>query len=214
MSETQIIPTSVELTGIESALGDVDQLTLKLAPLREQAKSIEVKDRESYTAIAAVLSEVRNLRKQGEALFQPFNLIVDRVRTFLRINLQKHANACEEVEGICKPKMKEWERAEAEASEKEQDEINRKREKHGEAPVSVAPNIPSVGGYRRSTNYGVEVQDVDALLKQWANASGKHKQYLRQFVTANGQALRDEARRLKDPARMMKLVKGIYCWKD
>ena len=83
--------------------------------------------------IGSVLSEVRNLRKQGEARYQPFNLIVDRVRSFLKTNLQKHTNACEEVESLCRPKMKAFEQAELEATKKEQAELNKKAEKRGDA---------------------------------------------------------------------------------
>jgi hypothetical protein len=210
MADTQIIPAA-DLTGLESALGDVDQLTTQLAPLRETAKTLEVKwpDRQAYAVVGSVLSEVRNLRKQGEARFQPFNLIVDRVRSFLKTNVQKHTNACEEVEALCRPKMKAFEQAELEAAKAEQAAINKKADKRGDAPVTVAPAIPSVAGYRRSTRYEVEVLDADKLLKQWVDASGKHKAYLRQFITINHQRLGEEARKLKDPDRLMKLVKGI-----
>lgn len=215
MATTEIIPSS-ELPGLEMALGDVEHLTGQLAPLRAKAADIRVQfpDRAGYVAIGEVLSEVRNLRKMGEARFTPFDLIVDRVKSFLRTKKQQHSNACEEIDAVCRAKMKPWEYAELEAARQEQMELNKKAAKTGAAPVTVTPNVPSVGGYRRSTTYPVEVLDADKLLAQWAGASGKHRQYLRQFITIDHKKLGEESRRLRDPDKLMKLIKGIRAWKD
>jgi len=208
---TEIIP-STDLPGLERVLGDVDHLTDQLIPLHENAKTIEVKfpDKTGYMAISNILSQERSLRKMGEAQFAPFNLIVDRVRTFLKTKLQKHTNACEEIDAICRGKMKPWEQAETAAAEAEEKAMNKKSEN----PVTVKPDIPTTEGYRRSTTYPVEVLNADAILKKWTTAKGKHKEYLRKFITIDVVELRRQARDLKDPERLMKLVPGIRAWKD
>lgn len=217
---TEIIPTHVlppdDLDKLGIAVREVEDLSLQLPALREKAKTIEVKwpHKESYLAIGAVLSEVRNLRKQGEAQFSPFDLIVDRVKDWLRTKKHKHTNACEEIEALCKPKMKDYERAEAEAARKEQDELNRKALKTGGAPVTVQPDLPSVGGYRKSTTYPVQIIDADKILRKWESATGKHKEYLRKFITIDAKALGEESRRLKNPEQLIKLIPGIKAWKE
>jgi len=216
ITKPQVELPSTELPGLDAALASVEQLSVQLFPLREKARSIEVKfpDKSAYSEIGEVLSEVRNLRKQGGAQFAPFDLIVDRVRTFLRTKRQKHENACEEIESLCLPKMKEFEREELEAKQKEQDKINKQAERKGEAPVEVQPAIPTVAGYRRSTNFYAEVTDPDKLLRAWVRAGKEQHQYLRQFITIDVKALNAEARRVKDPEKLQKLIPGIRCWKD
>jgi len=179
------------------------------------ANVITYRGKSAAREIGEVLSEVRNLRKQGGAQFAPFDLIVDRVRTFLRTKRQKHENACEEIESLCLPKMKAFEREELEATQKEQDKINKQAERKGEAPVEVQPAIPTVAGYRRSTNYYAEVTDVNALLRTWKNSKNpKQIAYLRQFITIDMKALNAEAREVKNPEKLMKQIPGIRAWKD
>src|SRR6267142_3137525 len=212
ITKTQVELPSTELPGLDAALSSVEQLSVQLFPLREKARTIEVKfpDKSAYSEIGEVLSEVRNLRKQGGAQFAPFDLIVDRVRTCLRTKRQKHENTCEEIESLCLPKMKAFEREELEATQKEQDKINKQAEKKGETPAEVQPAIPTVAGYRRSTNYYAEVTEADALLRTWKNSRNpKQIAYLRQFITIDVKALNAEARRMKDPEKLQKNIPGI-----
>lgn len=205
---------SIDLPGLGTTLLSVGQLTEQLAPLQEKARSIEVKDKSAYAEIGEVLTEVRNLRKQGGAQFSPFDLIVDRVRTFLRTKRQKHENACEEIESVCKAKMKTFEQEELRAAQAEEAKLNKQAEKKGEAPVTVQPSIPTVAGYRRSTNYYAEVTDADKLLRAWVRAGKEQHQYLRQFITIDVKALNAEAREVKDPEKLQKAIPGIRAWKD
>src|SRR6266403_5967061 len=130
--QVEVIPSS-ELPGLEKAIHSVEALTIQLYPLRDKAKKLEVKTKPDYMEIGQVLSETRNLRKQGAAYFSPFDLIVDRVRTFLRTKRQKHENACEEIEALCLPKMKAFEQTKIAAAQKEEKQINKKSEN----PVEV-----------------------------------------------------------------------------
>ncbi len=213
--QVEVMP-QLELPGVGEALANVENLTVKLAPLREQASTIKVEfpDREGYQQIGDVLSQVRSLRKEGEAVFGPFNVIVDRVKSYLRTKLQKHTNTCEEIESLIKPKMKAWEQAELKATEEEQEKINKEARKSGSSPVTVAPSVPSVAGYRRSTVYKAEVTDADRLLNAWVRAKGDRKKYLRQFIIIDLQKLNEEARRLKDPDAMAADIPGIRAWKE
>jgi hypothetical protein len=216
ITKPQVELPSTELPGLDSALASVEQFTLQLAPLQEKARTIEVKfpDKSAYSEIGEVLSEVRNLRKQGAAQFAPFDLIVDRVKTFLRTKRQKHENTCEEIETVCKAKMKPWEQQELEVTQKEETKLNKKAEKRGEAPVEVQPSIPTVAGYRRTTNYYAEVTDADKLLRAWMRAGKEQHQYLRKFITIDVKALNAEAREVKDPEKLQKAIPGIRAWKD
>lgn len=211
----EVIPSS-ELPGLPTALGDIEQLTAQLAPYREKANTLEVKwpDREAYASIGEVLSYVTNSQKQGEAIVSPFDLIVDRVRTFLRTRKQRHTNACEEIKAVCRWKMKVFEHKELEEKQAEQDRINKQNAKKGLPEVTVQAAIPSVAGYRRSTNYYAESTDFDMLLRGWANRTGKEKQYLRKFIMIDAKALNAEARNVKDPEKLMKMIPGIRAWKD
>jgi hypothetical protein len=212
---SELIP-STELTGIEKALTSVEALTVQLEPLREKAKKLEVTwpNKEKYAEIGQVLSEVRNLRKQGEAHFAPFTVIVERVKTWLRTQIQKHTNACEEIDFICRTKMKEYERRELEETQKEQKQVDRKAERNGEPGGKVAPNLPPVAGYRRSIVYRAELKDITVLLKAWAKGTPKHRAYLERFLTVDEKALNAEAREVKDPEKLMKLLPGTRAWKE
>lgn len=207
--QVEVIP-STELPGLEKAIHSVEALTAQLFPLREKARTLEVKTKSDYMEIGQVLSETRNLRKQGVAHFSPFDLIVDRVRTFLRTKRLKHENTCEEIEGLCLPKMKAYERAEIDAAKAEEKQINKKSEN----PVEVAPDIPATPGYRRSTTYPVEVVDADKLLKAWERADGERRKYLRRFITIDIKEVAAEARRVKEPEKLMHMIPGIKAWTE
>jgi hypothetical protein len=212
--ETQIVKPelpSLELPNLETALATAADLSAQLIPMREKAQTLKVTDTASYQELGAILSESRNMRKtQIAPLFSPFNGIITRVKDFLKMKQQAAENTCQEIEAIALPKMKDWERQELEATAKEQKKLGEE--------VKVQPNLPSVGGYRRSTTYPVEVTDGRAILKAWYKAmkdrDRKRADFLQQFITHDEQALREYARELKDPAAFMKQIPGVKCRKD
>ena len=130
--ETQLIPSS-EMPGLESALAKSEQYGAELAPLNARLRSITIVDPETYSQVGAILTETRNIRKQVKATFSPFTAIVDRVKDFLRTQQQKQENLCQEMDAVAVAKMKEWERKELEAAQKEEAVITRK----SDAPVTV-----------------------------------------------------------------------------
>ena len=203
-------------------LQTVENLTVQLPALRTKAWETQVKfpDREGYQAIGAVLTEVRGLKKQGEAHLSPFETLVSRVQTFLRTARQKHTNQCTEIEGIIIPKMKAWERAETEATAKEQKQEDKRAEKTGQPAGTVEHNIPATSGYRRSTLYRVEVTDANTLLHAYFKAASDKKTreqavYLRQFITIDEQKLAKVFREdVKDPKVFMKQTPGVKAWTE
>ena len=207
----EIIPAGNVTDGIEKAIGDTLTLTDQVVPMIEQAKNLQVTwpDKTQYEAAGAMLTEVRNLQKQGDSLWAPFNLKVDRVRDFLKRKLMAHKNRVTEVEAHLLPKMHEWERLEKKAADEEAAKLNRERNKRNAPPVQVRPSIPSTSGYRRSTVWGAYVENEDKLLAAWAKATGKEKAYLRRFIIANQKELSLEARNVKNPTQLAKDIPGV-----
>jgi len=219
MNETEInlIPSEFstlaqEAPKVKAALDEVGRLTVQLAPLKDEARTLEVKhpDRGAYQRIGEVLTDVRGLRKQGEAHLSPFNVLIERVRIFLRTATQKHTNACEEIEGIIKPKMKAWEQAELDATAAEQKQLEKKAARKGEDAPTVQHNIPATAGYRRSTVYRAEVTDREKFLRAYRSDPQRFDRY----ILIDVQKLNADLRETKDPAGMMKAIPGIKCWKD
>jgi hypothetical protein len=201
---------------VAETLQVVESLTVQLVPLREKAKTIEVKfpDRESYQAIGGVLTEVRALRKQGEAHMSPFEVLVSRVQTFLRTARQKHTNACEEIEGIIRPKMKAWEQAELAATQAEQKKLEKKAEKTGQQAPTVQHNIPATAGYRRSTVYRVAFDTPEATEK-FLRAYRRDPKDLEKYVMIDIQAMQKDLREeIKDVKEAMKRWPGSRCWTE
>lgn len=216
-SEVELIPAEFgelaqEAPKVKEALDQVSRLTVQLVPLKDRARTLEVKhpDREAYQRIGEVLTEVRGLRKQGEAFLSPFNVLVTRVMTFLRTATQKHTNACEEIEGIVKGKMKAWEQAELEATRAEQKQLEKKAARKGEVAPTVQNNIPSTAGYRRSTRYWVEVTDREKFLRAYRS----NPRDLDKYVAIDVQKMSADLRESKDPEAMMKAIPGIKAIKD
>jgi hypothetical protein len=207
----EIIPAGNVTEGVEKAIGDTLSLTDQVVPLIDKAKKLTVTwpDKESYEAAGALLTEARNLKKQGDSVWAPFNLKVDRVRNFLKQKLMAHTNRVTECESFLLPKMHAWEAAEKSAARKEAEKANATREKRGAPPVNVLPDIPTTSGYRRSTVWGAYVEDEEKLLRAWANATGKEKTYLRQFVCANAKQLSVEARNVKKPKELAARIPGV-----
>lgn len=205
---------------VAETLQTVDKLTAQLPPLMVKARSTEVTfpDREGYQAVGAVLTEVRALKKQGEAHLSPFEVLVSRVATFLRTARQKHVNQCTEIEGVILPKMKAWEKAELAETQKEQKQMEKQAAKTGQPAPTVQHNIPSTAGYRRSTLYRVEVTDANTLIHAYFKAAQSAKTreqavYLRQFITIDEQKLAKVFREdVKDPKQFMKQTPGIKAW--
>jgi hypothetical protein len=215
MAQISIIP-SLELTGLESSLSQVENLTLQLGPYREIAKTIDAKDASTYAVIGEALTSVRAIRKQGAGMFSPFDGVVDRVRSFLRTARQKHENACEEIEAIFLTKMKRYEFEERDKAEKEQAKLNKKLPE-GEQ-VKVEPNLPSVSGYRKTVNWRVEVVDRSKYLNAFLKGDKTTRAFLGQFVTIDTAALGRYVRGAKDevgtPEAFMKSLPGVKVSKE
>ena len=218
-TQVEIIPsTDIDRDQLTATLASVESLTLQLAPLKSKARELVLDSPEKYAELGAVLTEVRGLMKQGKAQFAPFDAIVDRVRNFLRTKLLTHQNACVEIEGMCLSKMKTYQIEEKKASAVEEKRENKARAKEGEEPITVKPNIPSVAGYRRTTNFKAEFTSFDALLKEFRSLDARKDKerlvFLRQFIAPNEVALGRYARETKNPDKVQKTVPGVHAWED
>jgi len=210
MSTTQIVPKIEFDSPLETALATNDSFTVRLMPLKVQAVEMEVKTKEDYAAIGAILAETRSIRKNEiSPLWSPFKGVVERVRDFLKVQQQKAENLCEEIDGVCRRKMKEYEIAEAKATAKEQ-------KKHPDATVQA--DIPAVEGYRRSTTYPITIDDpkalLRALLRAYKAADTRRVQFLSQFVCLDENAIKAHARETKDVNKFNAEMPGITCRKE
>ena len=204
-----IIP-SLEMPGIENTLGVVEALTSTLAPFKSKVMQYKVSDSHSYAELGGILSEVRAIRKQGVSMLAPFEAIVDRVRDFLRTARLKHVNACEQLEGIILPKMKQYENDEREAAAKEQAQIEKKT---GEE-VTVKPNLPTVAGYRKTVNYYAEIEDFEKFMRAYVLASPARRKFLVQFLTINEKKLAQYARDEKNEEVVMAMIPACRAWRE
>jgi valyl-tRNA synthetase len=208
--ETQIIPKLEFESPLDLAVGENEQLVTRLEPLRQRALQLEVKNKEDYEAIGRILSEVRSIRKNEVVpLWSKFNAVVAKVREFLQGEQRRAENRCEEIDGICRSKMKAYEIAEAKATAKEQ-------KKHPEGQVEA--DIPAVAGYRRSTTYPVAVEDPKALLRELLRCYKKGDKtrvaFLSQFVMLDVKALEKYARETKDVKKFNSEIPGAFCTKE
>jgi len=212
MSTTELIPKIEFDSPLETALATNDQFLTRLMPLKTQANSIEVIDADTYARLGAVLSEVRSIRKNEIAvLWAPFTGVVNRVRDFLKQKQAAADNLCEEIDGMCRAKLKAYEVKEKAAAAAEEKQLNKK----SETPVEVKPNIPTVAGYRKSTTYPVMIEDpkapkalLRALLRAYKSTDTKRLQFLSQFVMIDEKALASHARKTADVAKFNKEMHG------
>jgi len=211
---TEIIPRLQFDSPLETALATNDQFAPRLLPLKDKAVRFEVKDAQGYAELGAILTEVRSIRKNEIIpLWSPFSGVVERVRDFLKMKRQAAENLCEEIDMICRGKLKTYEAAEAAAAKKEEKQVQKK-----DPDAQVKPNIPAVGGYRRSTTYPIKVTDHKLLLKAWLKAhKDKDKervQFLARFIVLDEKALGAYARELQNAEEFMKQIPGVKCSKE
>ena len=216
---TQVIP-STDLPELPAALVKAGEINLRVEVLFEKAMAFGTpKSEEDYAAIGAVLSEARSIRKGEVApLFAPFNNVWQKVRDFLKTEEQKLSNRCEQIDYVCKEKMKHWEQREVIAAAKEQHKVQ--REQPG---ATVAPNIPSVAGYRRSTVYKCVLKgetpdekrkSEDLILAAFIKGDKERRRFLRQFICVDEQTLAKYAREQKNPTKVEKDIPAVHCWQE
>ena len=208
MGATEIIPKLEFESSLETALATSDGIARELHLLTHKAIEIQVTDYDSYTAIGAVLSETRSIKKNRvAALWAPFFGVVDRVKDFLKVHRSAIDNVCEKIDNICVAKMKEYERNELEAAKAEEAKLNRKSEE----PVTVKPAIPAVTGYRRSTVYRAEVVDRNKFLKAYRKGHRVEQAFLEQFILIDEKEL---AAMYRLDHEKVPIVPGVRFWTE
>lgn len=127
--EHELVPQK-ELSNYAKAVTELAESTEKLDGLAEQAKQYAViGSKEDFTKAATILSEVRSMKKQGEFKIGPF---VDMLNTAVK-HVRQYRNDYEakvkSIDDSLNAQLADWNRREAEAAQKEEDEKNAKLRK-------------------------------------------------------------------------------------
>lgn len=172
-------------------------LESNLTLLRAEAAQLQVKDQVSYTRAAQLIRRGRDILKIIDAMLDPG----------IRALREQKREKVGQVNQIIVPlefEAEAWRSTEKALAQLEQESVS---------DGIVQPNIPTVAGIRGRTNYYGVVIDEDALIEAYAKACAerqiKRKAFLRQFICADTQAINAEARRIKDPAKLQRLVPGV-----
>jgi hypothetical protein len=215
----EIVPLpelEISRPAVLTAIEETEKDNLTLASLRPQAESIQVVDVATYSQLGSVLTQVRLVDPASH--WSKLDTFIKKLRAFYDMQVNRAKNERTLIEDICKKKLKAWEQRELPAAEAEEKQVNKAREKQGLPPVEVKPNLPSIGGYRRSTIYKAtfdKPSDFDKLLKAWKNAKNKAVWvFYRQFITFDAKRLNEEAREVKDPKALAKAIPGCRAWQE
>src|SRR5215469_8817198 len=87
--EVEIIPSS-NIDGLSDALERINIGDSVLAKFLEKARDINIESTHDYQTIGAVLTETRTIKAQGNAQLTPFEIIVNRVKSFLSSKKKEH----------------------------------------------------------------------------------------------------------------------------
>lgn len=112
-----------------------------------------------------------------------------------------------------------------EEAEKARAAANAEQLKKNVQTVTVTPNVPKVSGRRGTIKYSAEVENTDTLLMAYVATfmpekgrvltwqeqatQAERRAYLRRFIMANEQALGEEAREVKDSAKLNATIPGV-----
>ena len=209
MSDLQIIPSVSELSKIEAALPQLDQLESQIAGLEQRAQALEVTSAESMAEAGACIREIKSVRESAKATLRPFDLAISRVKDFLRERLQKITNRGELAHAICTKKMSDYDARERELVAIEQKRLDRAAARTGAEAGTVTPNVPTMAGARRTVTYSVGVLNKDKFIHECLKRLAKHDDSLLRFLVIDEAELRAVARSYQDPERMMKEVPFI-----
>jgi hypothetical protein len=121
---TEIIP-STEMPQFNEALAKMDSLELELEPLSKEARELKITDKPSRERAGVLNAQFKAMDKTTEATMGRYDLIVDRVRDFIKTRKLRVKNRTQEGKEILRVKMGDWDRAEEAATKAEEDRKNR-----------------------------------------------------------------------------------------
>jgi hypothetical protein len=121
---TEIIP-STELPQFNEALAKMDNLELELEPLSKEARELKITDKPSRERAGIINAQFKAMDKTTEATMGRYDLIVDRVRDFIKTRKLRIKNRTQEGKEILRVKMGDWDRAEETAARAEEDRKKR-----------------------------------------------------------------------------------------
>jgi hypothetical protein len=198
---------SAETTAITSTTA----LQATIDQMKREAGAVVVKTQEDYAAVASFLVRVRNVKKQIGFLLDPGIQSAQAHTNELREGKARYIRQIDDLDAIASKPAEDWKRTERLAAEKEQAQINKKRD--ADEQITVQASVPKVAGIRARVQYFAEVTDEDLLLRAFLIAHKKGEKervkYLRQFIQANYQALGKEAREVKNSAKLNATIPGV-----
>jgi chromosome segregation ATPase len=186
------------------------ELEFAIKDLTARAELVKaVSDQESYAEALEICADGEADVKMIRAAAEPERLRLQRILDELRDQRNVVIKQIEDITSPLNRMARDWninrERAEAKA---EEDRVN--RGKKPEQRVHVQPNIPTVPGKRIVLHYRAEVLNPSALLNAYVGARGPRKEFLRQFVTVDQQAIQKVFREeIKDPKEAAKVIPGV-----
>jgi len=207
---TDLIPVPnnpIVLDRFTDALSGMDKLEASANLIYENARTLEVKDADSFAQAGQLIAQIKRNTAESEACMQPFKLKVRNVLDFIQQRFNRNKNRGTEAHGILSAKMGDYSRKEREATAAENKALNKK----GAPPVQVEPNLPKVDGVRTTTNYPVEVVDRSKFLNAFLKGDKARRIFLGKFIALDESALARYAKELKDPKQFMAEIPGVKC---
>lgn len=120
----ELIPTK-DLSNYAQSINELAESTEKLVALGEQAKQFtSIKDKDEYKKAAAVLADVRSIKKHGEQKVGPYLDLLNQAAKHVRQYRTDYEEKVAEIEDFLVPHLAEFNRLEAEAAKKEEDAKN------------------------------------------------------------------------------------------
>ncbi len=165
MTETTAIVPSADLKGLEQSLSDLVAARAKLPELETRIRSMPVNypNSEQYAAMGQEVQAARAILKRGEEVLRPYLNKVKLVADFLRTELNSHEAAAKLVADIGANKQAEYNRQERLATQREQEERDRKNREKAEAE---AKRIREEGEQRAAMERDQKVRDIREALKK------------------------------------------------
>lgn len=165
MTETTAIAPSADLKGLEQSLSDLVAARAKLPELETRIRSMPVNypNSEQYAAMGQEVQAARAILKRGEEVLRPYLNKVKLVADFLRTELNSHEAAAKLVADIGANKQAEYNRQERLATQREQEERDRKNREKAEAE---AKRIRELCEQRAAMERDQKVRDIREALKK------------------------------------------------
>jgi len=173
---------------VSASTQQVEMIESGLVSVRQRAEQIVVKTQQDYIAVCNIVVEGRGFIKRWEEVFAPGIRSAKEHLALLTNQKNEKVEGAKQIVAIAEQKAETWKRAEREAAQREQDEINRKAREAQDAEnkrradearaakkkipepiaapvqtVTVAPNVPKVAGIKARVNWKFRINDLSSI---------------------------------------------------